>query len=255
MSGARGAAPADADDPARIAKRNYRLGVANGALYQSGEGFMDAGTVIPVFLSGLTSSSALIGLATALGDIGWLSPQFLLTPYVTKQRRVLPLYRRAAVVRGAALVAFAALIWVLRDRPGALLAAFFACYGVYCFGAGVGALPFMEVVGRTVPRRKLGAYFSARLFWGGTLTALVGLVVREILKLPDFALRFGLLFALAAVIVSVAYALFGSIQEPDLPPAPSAEHPLAVLREGVRRASCSRTSCGRDSLRSAATAP
>uniref|UniRef100_A0A832I2R3 MFS transporter n=1 Tax=Eiseniibacteriota bacterium TaxID=2212470 RepID=A0A832I2R3_UNCEI len=235
--GARGAAPAG---PAEV-RRNYRLGVLNGALYQAGEGFIDAHTVIPVFLARLTESRALIGLGSSLVEIGWLAPQFAVAPWVARRPRQLAVYRRAAVVRAGALGLFAALLWPLMAHPAALLAAFFLLYGAYCLGAGFGALSFMEVVGRTIPRERLGAFWSSRLFWGGSLVALAGLAVREVLRIPDLALRYGLLFGAATVVVSVAYALFSAVREPVCPPGESVNGPLEVLRDGWRQLTGDRT--------------
>lgn len=215
--------------------RNYRLGVWNGALYQAGEGFVDAQTVIPLFLSRLTESRALVGLGVSLVDLGWLAPQFLVAPWVARRPRQLGVYRRAAVVRALALGLFAALLWPLGAHPGALLVAFFLLYGTYCFGAGFGALSFVEVVGRTIPPARLGGFWSSRLFWGGTLVALAGLAVREVLKLPDLALKYGILFGVATVVVSIAYALFAAVREPEHPPGEGLEGPLEVLRDGWRQ--------------------
>ena len=233
-AGAAHGRPAPAPDPAREQRRNERLGVWNGALYQFGEGFIDSNTVVPVFLSRLTASNTLIGIGTSLAEVGWLLPQFLVTPWVVRMRRQLEIYRAAAVVRAVALGTVAALMWPLADRPQALLVAFFIGYGIYCFGAGVGALSFVEVVGRVVPHERLGRFWSSRLFWGGSLVAVAGLFVRRILEWPDPAMRFGVLFALATVLVSIAYGLFGAIREPDHPPGESVDTPLDVLREGFR---------------------
>ena len=71
---AAGAAEATEAAGAGRAARNFRLGVLYGALYQAGEGFMDSNTVIPLFVSRLTASNGLVGLASALGDLGWLLP-------------------------------------------------------------------------------------------------------------------------------------------------------------------------------------
>ena len=92
-----------------IAKRNFRLGVLNGGLYQGGEGFVDASTVIPVLLSGLTRSNMLIGLGASLNDTGWLLPQIFVAPWASRHAQQLWIYRRSAVVRASALVLLAAL--------------------------------------------------------------------------------------------------------------------------------------------------
>ena len=233
--------PADPTGPAGIGggsdraeeRRNHRLGVLNGAFFQAGEGFIDSTTVIPVFVSRLTSSSALIGFCASLGDVGWFLPQFAVAPWLARFPRLLWLYRRAAVVRALALGLLAALtIPLARTHPGALLGVFLACYGVYSFGAGVAAIPFVEVVSKTIRRERLGAYWSQRLFWGGLLAAGAGLAVREVSRLEDAGVRYAILFGLAMVLVSVGYALFSAIREPAGPPGEAAATPLGHLREG-----------------------
>jgi hypothetical protein len=220
-------------DPAAEARRNFRLGVVNGALYQAGDGFVDATTVLPVFLSRLTSSSALIGFASSLPDLGWFLPQFAMVPWIARLPRHLPVYRRAAVVRGAALGLLAALIVPLDRTPGTLLAVFLACYTLYCFGAGFAGVSWLEVVGKTVPGERLPSYFAQRLFWGGLLVAAAGLVVRQVLRAHPGGVQFAALFGVATVLVSVAYALFGAIREPAGPPDRAASTPLGMLRHGV----------------------
>ena len=217
----------------RATRRNFRLGVLNGAIYQAGESFIDSSTVIPVFLSRLTGSHALIGLASALNDMGWLLPQMFVAPWAARFPRQIVIYRRAAVVRGAALAVLAALIWPLSQHPAALLTAFLACYTVFSLGAGFGGVAFMEVVGRTVPPRRLGSFWSQRLFWGGLGGAVAGLLVREAMKIEDPGSRFALLFGVAAVVASSAYAMFSAIEEPDLPPARAPSGTIALLNEGL----------------------
>ncbi len=228
--------PADADPvaatPEPERRRSFAIGVWNGALYQWGEGFIDANTVIPVFLSKLTASNALIGFAASLPDLGWFLPQFATVPLLSRRPRSLWLYRRAAVVRGAAFALLALLIVPLAPHPAALLATFLFCYGAYAFGSGLAAVPFMEVVGKTVPRERLGAYWALRLFWGGLLVMGAGLFVRALLRPGTDPWRFALLFTFAAVLVSLGYGLFSTIREPAVAPVPEEAGPLGMLREG-----------------------
>ncbi len=229
-------APARHADPAPSAaerRRSFHLGVWNGALYQWGEGFVDANTVLPVFLAKLTTSNALIGFGAALLDIGWFLPQFATVPFLSRWPRSLPLYRFAAVLRGLAFALLAALIVPLAPYPVALLATFLACYGTYAFSGGLAAVSFMEVVGKTVPPERLGAYWSLRLFWGGLLVAGAGLFVRQLLHGGATPPRFALLFGLACVMVSLGYGLFSLIREPASLPRPEAAGPLGMLRQGA----------------------
>ena len=214
-------------------RRNHRLGVLNGALYQAGEGFIDSTTVIPVFVSRLTGSSALIGFCSSLGDLGWFLPQFAVAPWLARFKHLLWLYRRAAVVRALALGLLAALTIPLAGaHPKALLTVFLLCYGVYAFGAGVSAIPFVEVVSKTILRERLGAFWSQRLFWGGLLAAGAALLVREASRIDDVGVRYAILFALAMALATIGYASFSAIREPAGPVGMAAATPLGHLREG-----------------------
>jgi Na+/melibiose symporter-like transporter len=217
-------------------RRSFRLGVINGALYQAGEGFIDSNTVIPVLLSRLTVSNALIGFASSLTDLGWLLPQFLVTPWLARYPRQLWLYRRAAVVRGLAVVVLAALAFPVLHHPRLMLPLFLVLYAVYSFGAGASAVSFMEVVGKTVPRRRLGSFWSLRLFWGGTLAAAAGFVVREVLRVASEPMQYVILFGTAGVLVSVGFGLFGLIREPagHADTETASRTPLQLLGDGVR---------------------
>jgi hypothetical protein len=220
--------------PARE-RRAFRLGVANGALYQGGEGFIDSGTVVPVFLSQMTTSNTLIGVASTLPDAGWLLPQVLVTPWVASHRRQLWLYRIAVTIRAAGLALVALLTPFLLERhPLAMLVVFFLGYGAYCLGGGLGSVPFIELVGKVVPRERLGRFWSSRLLYGGSLAALAGLGVREVMRWPDPGLRFGALFAIATVIIAIAWALLLRIEEPDGVPDPRPLSAVGMLREGYQ---------------------
>ena len=238
-SGADGAPSATetrAGAAAATARRNFRFGVLNGTVFQVGDTFLDSNTVVPLFLARLTTSNALIGFGSGLADMLWLLPQVVVAPRIARHPRQLWLYRRAATVRAIVLGLIAALtVPLAADHPGLLLGVFLVCYATYCLGGGVAALPFMEVVAKTVPPERLGSFWARRLFWGGLLAAGAGLLVRAILEIDDFGLRFALLFGIGAILVSLGYACFLAIDEPDGAPGLIPASPLALLREGVAR--------------------
>ena len=64
-------------DADRAARRNYRLAIWNGVLFIVGETFIEAGTILAVFVSGLPARGAIVGFAVALQDAGWYLPQIL----------------------------------------------------------------------------------------------------------------------------------------------------------------------------------
>lgn len=202
-------------------------------LFQAAEGFVDPGTVIPVLLSRLTTSNALIGFASAMSDMGWLLPQILVAPWASRHPRQMWLYRRAAMVRAVGLFAVAALAIPLAQHPAAMLAVFFIGYGSYSIAAGAGAVAFMEVVGRTVPREQLTPLWAQRLFWGGILSAIGAIGVRQVLELESHGLRFAILFGGALVFAASGWVMFTRIREPAHAPGAGGASPLGLLREGI----------------------
>ena len=72
-------------------KRNFALGVVNGALVNVGMAFLDPFTVLPVFIAKLGGSAALIGFVSALHGVGWFLPQLIASSLVATRRYVMNL--------------------------------------------------------------------------------------------------------------------------------------------------------------------
>jgi hypothetical protein len=89
-------------------RRNFILGVLNGAEWQLSEVLIDASLVLTWFVSLLTNSNFIIGLIGPIRNGGWFLPQLLVSGYLLRQKRKLPLYRKVGIVRSAALGLLAA---------------------------------------------------------------------------------------------------------------------------------------------------
>jgi hypothetical protein len=219
----------------RTARRNFRLSVWNGILFNVGETFIETGTVLALFVSGLTQRSGVVGLAVALQDVGWYLPQVLTIALIETRRRRLPLYAWMAVLRTAGLLATTLAVFLLGDRhPGLLLGVFFAAFSIYAFAGGFAAVSFYDVVGRTIPLSWHPRMWALRMFYGGLLAAACGFVLQAILALPDFATRFGLLFGIATVLIGAGTLAFARCHEPPVEVSRKALHMGAHLRENAR---------------------
>jgi hypothetical protein len=222
-------------DAERAARRNYRLSIWNGILFYVGETFIETATIVALFVSGLTQRSGLVGLAVALQEVGWYLPQVLTIALVETRRRRLPLYAWMAVLRTGGLLAATVAIVAFGDRrPGLTLLCFFAAFSLYAFAGGFAAVPFYDVVGRTIPLAWHPRLWAYRLFFGGLLAAAAGFVLQAILALPDFSLRFGLLFGIATLFIGAGTSAFSLCHEPPVEIRPKAIHMGAHLRENAR---------------------
>ena len=219
---------------AESARRNFRLAVWNGVSFNVGETFTDPATVTALLVSQLTTHSWLVGLAVAITDIGWYLPQILTIRFLERRSRRLPVYRAMAAIRILGLVSATAALFVLGDRqPHVTLAWFLLSLGAFAFAGGFSAVSFYDVVGRTVPLSWHPRMWAQRLFLGGILSAFCGLLVRALLKQPDFTLRFGTLFAIGSVFIGLGAILFTLADEPPVEVSRKEMHMAAHLRESA----------------------
>lgn len=200
-------------------RRNFVLGVVNGILFNASAAFISTTLVLPgLIVECLGGGNVLVGALAAIDQGGWLLPQLLVGARTQGRPRHLPIYRAAALIRAlcfGGLVAVVALAGRLSHT--ATLALFFTFYIAYSLGAGVAGVPFQEVVARTIPPERRGAYFGLRAFGGGLLTLLVvspavGLVLAA--GSPwGFPTNYTILFIAACVLALAGLATFSLVVE------------------------------------------
>jgi MFS family permease len=196
-------------------KRNFFLGVTNGILFNFAWAFTSGSTVLPLFISKLTSSSILVGLASTLEAVGWALPQMAVAAVTLHQKNQMPLYIKMAILRAIAFSLLAILVFFSKTgNPSYLLIFFFFLFSIYAFGGGVSGVSFTDVVGKTIPSNKRGSFFGMRMFFGGGLAALAGILIERILRVYSFPKNFGVLFLIAAVIIIFALLSFSLVKEP-----------------------------------------
>lgn len=217
-------------------RRSYFLGVFNGAAFTFAETLISADLVLTNFISKLTTSNFLIGLVVPLRDASWYLPQLLVSSYLQYRDRALPLYRRLAILRSATWLGMAVIVFAVRDRnPAILLLLFYALYTVYSLASGFAGLSFMDVVAKTIPSRRRGAFFGGRLFFGSLLglaaSALVDAALGGTLGFPYFT-SMALLMFVSWIVATVGLAAFAIIHEP----AGEVRQEPSTLQQHVRRA-------------------
>jgi hypothetical protein len=218
-----------------FARKNYRLAVLNGILFNVGETFMDTATVLTLFVSRLTDRAWIVGFAGSLTDLGWYLPQILTIHFLEGRRQRLPVYRAMACVRVLGMFGVLASVLVFGERrPTATLWGALGSFALYAVAGGFGAVAFYDVVGRTVPLSRQPRMWAMRLFYGGILSAAVGAFIPQLLGLPSFTARFGWLFGLAAFFVLLGAFTFAQAAEPPVAVSKKELHLAAHLRTNLR---------------------
>jgi MFS family permease len=214
----------------RYLRRNFALGLVSGVAYNIYIVVLSTQLVMTWFLSELTDSNLLISLVIPIEWGSWYFLQLVLSGYVQRRPRTLPLYRLMAILRVVALGVLVVAAFAV-DEPRPLLIVFLLTFTVNSVAAGVAALPFLNVVAKTIPPARRGIYFGWRRFAGGLLGLLGGVLVKLVLD-PDSGLVFphnyGVLFFLGFWITVIQVATFSLSVEP---PEEVAGQPMSLAQQ------------------------
>lgn len=200
----------------RHLKRNFSLGVLNGAFFNFFSALLDPSLVLSWFVSQLTTSNFLIGLIMPIQSGGWLLPQLLVSGYLQRRQRKLPFYSCMAGARVAIWGLMTLAVFFVEDAA-VLLVVFFTLLTVYSLSAGLAGICFVDIVAKAIPATRRGAFFGWRLFLGGLLAFGGSLLVTYILDegrglaFPD---NYAVLFLFAFFILCVAMGCFILTVEP-----------------------------------------
>jgi MFS family permease len=218
----------------RYFKRNFASGVINGIFFNLALAFISGSTILPLFVSQLTGSDVLIGLSSTLETIGWLSPQLFVAGMTLYQKKQLPLYIKTAYVRVLAFLGLVLSVFLFGAKnPSLLLPLFFFFFAVYSLAGGFSGVAFMDIVGKTIPLNKRGSFFGMRMFVGGALAALAGILVKQILEHYQFPNNFGIIFSLAFCSILLGISSLLAIKEPPLTETKSRKSLKENLLQGI----------------------
>ena len=218
-------------------RRNFVLGVVNGALFMMADLFLDSEMVITWFLAQLGVSNWVIGLVSPIRNGGWFLPQIFVSGYLQRQPRKMPFYQLTVVVRSALLLCLALPVALLPVHSPWLLTLFFTFLVAYSLGSGLAGIPFMDMVGKVIPAMQRGTFFGQRMFWGNLFalgsSSLIGFLLTEPNGL-QFPRNFAVILALAFVWLTVSMVSWCFVREPaeavNPRPAPWTEQ----IQRGVR---------------------
>ncbi len=213
----------------------WRVSTA-GILFQGGAAAVDTSTVVASLVGGLTGNSAFaVGAAAALARFGWLFPQLFVAYHAQRHARRLPFYVAGAFGRVACLIGLAGLLWLAPAPTGtSTVVLFFALWTVYAFVSGLVAVPYNDIVGRSIPSDRRSRMLALRFFGGGLLTLTVALAAHRVLAALPFPLGHATLLLLGAALLLASAVSFVSAGEPRASPPPSAALSFrGFLRQGA----------------------
>lgn len=196
------------------------MGMIHAIFFSGGTSFVHPDTVIPLFLSTLTSSSIIIGIASmirgTLGGLGSVIPQLFVAAHLHNVTQRKPFLVKTLVVRAICFFLLGTITLLFYNRnPSLLIVSGLALSFVFTITGGVASVPFYDIWSRSLPHHTLGTFFAHRHLWGGLFAVLTGLTVTKLLGCDALENqgKYALLFFCAAAFMSIGFAGLGSVRE------------------------------------------
>ena len=195
---------------------NLGVNLVDGALFGLGWGFGSIGTIIPLFVSHLTSSALLIGLIPAIHAVGWQLPQLFMANSVARLRRYKPMALLLTIHEripylGLALVAF--FVGSLGNKLALVLT--FLLLVWQGLGAGFTANAWQSMIAKIIPPDWRGTFFGAQAALANVMMSVAAIAAGYILDQVHKPLNFAVCFLLTLVGLSLSYVCLAATREPE----------------------------------------
>jgi MFS family permease len=182
----------------------------------------------------LTSSSTAVGATTAILRFGWLFPQLFVGFAAQHGGSSMRYYTIGAFGRAICIVLLSASL-LLGGRSYATMAVWvLGFWTLYSFVSGIVAVPYNDIVARSVVSEYRSRLLAVRFFGGGLLALGVAAVADQLIARLPFPMSYSAVFAIAAVLMLLSSIVFVSAGEP-APPKERKEPTtfMSYLTEGV----------------------
>ena len=204
---------------AAFVERNFRwnafVNLMDGALYWLALSFISAGTIVPLFISKLTTSTVPIGVAAMIAQAGWSLPQLFTANWTER------LPWRKPMVANLGIVVERLPFWILvvaavasARWPGLSLGLFLVAYAWRVMGGGAMGPAWQDMIARVIPLDRRGRFWGLSSSLGvgsGVAGSLLSAWLLRTLPFPD---SFVALFALAASLVTISWFFLAQTREP-----------------------------------------
>lgn len=189
-----------------------------GAFFHGGAAAVDTGTIMASLVHGLTGSSFAVGTVAAIARLGWLSPQLFVAWFAQRRRRRMPFYALGAFGRVACLAGVAGIVLAAGPTPTpGSIAVFFALWTLYAFVGGILAVPYNDIVARSIPSVRRSRLLAVRFFAGGLLALGVAAVAGRAIEALAFPTGHAVVLLSGAGLLLVSALSFVSTDEPLAP--------------------------------------
>lgn len=215
--------PSRSDDEiaAEVARNypwNFTVNLLDGISFWLGASFIASTTILPLFLSKLTTNPVPFGILATIAQAGWFLPQLFTAN--TMER----LARKKPVVVNLGLFLERLPIWaivltalVAGHSPSLAIVLLLFSYAWHAIGAGVVAISWQDLIARCFPVDRRGRFMGLTMFLGAGAAAIGATFSSWLLERFIFPTNFQYLFLLAALGISASWVFLALTREPVQP--------------------------------------
>ncbi|HET6567095.1 MAG TPA: MFS transporter [Rhodothermales bacterium] len=191
------------------------LNVVDGSLFAFGQNMVSRTTVLPVLVTKIGGDNVAVSLLGVIWVLGFYFPQVFIAGYAQRVPEKKRLVLLTAFLQRIPWLLLAIVSFLLLNRVGAglELALFFAAFALAAVTGSLNLPGWFDLVAKITPVGLRGRLFASRAIAGGLLGVLAGWIAVQVLSRLTYPQSFGLLFALAFVVMMGSYAALSFLVE------------------------------------------
>jgi MFS family permease len=195
-------------------------------------------TILPLYLSKLTSSSFLIGLIPTVFIIGFALPQLFIARFLKGKKRTKGYILTVAIAQRLSILAFLILTLIQgKLSTNLVIILFFVIYFIQNLITGAWFPMWVEFIGRAIPYKR-GMVFGLSYLIGGILSLLGGSLITYLLTALPYpnAISASAAIAFVASLISlVMIMLWREVEKPEEPKLAESHHDEGHLFFKIRK--------------------
>jgi MFS family permease len=204
---------------------NFAVNLLDGAAFWFGLSFASSSTILPLFVSKLTSDTWPLALIAVVAQGGWYFPQLFTARSVERLARKKPVVVNLGFFAERLPVWFFIVAAILaRERPAVAIALLIFAYAWFAIGAGVVGTAWQDMIARCFPVATRGRFLGLTTFIGTGMGAAGAALSSWMLATFPFPDSFIYTFTIAAAGITLSWFFIALTREPAQPPEPLPEH-------------------------------
>ena len=198
----------------RILRYNLVISLLDGGFFGLAIGFASFSTVIPLFVSRMTTSAALIGLVPAIHNMGWQLPQLLIARRVARQPRYKPMVMGLTIHERLPFLGLALVAWFQSSwEPSQSVWLIYLLLIWQGLGGGFAAIAWQSMIGKIIPPEIRGTFYGLQASASNLLASGSAVIAGYLLARLPSPYDFISCFVLAFIAMALSYFFLSNVRE------------------------------------------